>query len=71
MGALYREDLDKKGCQYPACNCVGGKSRIFLHSPCHPTEPTWTYYHDSCICIICSICESLIETIVVASKSTR
>ena len=62
---VYKEDLDllKCDCGVPAC-----EEEVVLHSKCHTDKPTWAYYYNGNVRIVCSECDEEIITIPVASR---
>lgn len=65
----YREDLDNLRCQCGVSGCggvPGCESPIVLRSHCHLDVPTWVFYFDGVIKIICAECEEEVASIAVA-----
>lgn len=65
---LYREDLDRAQCGDPGCDHTSHDEPLFFHGRCHIESPTWTYYHNGYIKVICAVCRQLIAHVAVASK---
>jgi hypothetical protein len=48
----------------PKCeDCDAEHAEVYLHSRCHPEEPTWAVVSGHTIRIECSVCEDTIVTL--------
>ena len=61
---FYKEDLDKM-----ECAMSHGAKKLWLHSKCHITAPTWVKYENGVLNIHCSWCSKIVAKIAVKSKN--
>lgn len=70
--AWDRGDLDKLGCQLPGCTQRHHHGPLFLHTKCHPKQPSIVrYHHGGRLEIDCHKCERLNVYIQLASYDQK
>lgn len=62
--SLHASDLDKMTCSNPDCHVQHGP--LYLHSRCHPTDPTYSKYVEGTLIVECATCKAVVTTIAVA-----
>lgn len=70
--SLYREDMDKMSCGNPECKHKDGahNEKLFLYGRCHLRDPTWSYYQNGVVTVVCATCDQVIASFHVAMKPT-
>ena len=66
VNKLYVEDMNNMTCGNPECT-NDHKEGLIVNSACHTKEPTTAWYSKGILTIKCSICESVVAEIAVAS----
>ncbi len=54
-------DLLPTKCESPGCVCSTGP--MYLHSRCHPSEPTWAFVLNGVLTVECAVCRKHIVSI--------
>jgi hypothetical protein len=62
---LTADDLDRMGCQDPACDHSEDDKVLYLHPKCHPGAGTYVYYDkgDRTLTLECTLCKRVIVRI--------
>jgi len=64
----HKEQLDTMKCQTPGCEHRDHDTEIFIRAGCHVEEPVWASYDSGILTLRCSVCDSVIIRVAVASN---